>query len=1137
MSNWAPPPPAEIQRPSRDGCVMVGCGVAAAGTLVLGLAFLAGVWWLFRLNEEQRQARLGPPPPLVERTSQEFQTEVASGFRQEQVGVDAGTLKSIERFFREASRVRDKQVESREVRRLIDGRRALAEIERSPNCVKLLPADKTALRSAPFGHNPFSQAGPPLRIVHVELREQRQEAVVWGYFPDADGDPCPMRWWLVRGTGGWKLFNWEDSDSGRSEVDEIAVMMSLSYRAPQAWESYNKLAIESIAIGEGKRDYFEAKKWLESCDTSALDERVFDDGVMRVAFAHYHVGQYDRCLALCDLVKRPQIRPDVERTRTYCFQHQQRWQETAQAAERYERLIGPTPAVLTSLARSLAHLSRPQEAEQVWRRVLAVKPDDHDALAGWGEVLPESRKRELVERVSTLPNSQRHAQQLVQHFCAREDDATARLLADWLAKEAPDSLETLEAAAELKNFDEEHVAAAELYLAAHGKATSDEQRTSLQYSYLAAMAAADKQIEAHAKAPNRRAALEAYWWDYMDEGEYGLTRQHLRSIVQQHKKSDPQDPLAAEIEADLLARESRYAEAEQVLQGALAHLARQPDAERQESLKRALVDALLNQGKWTAAFAQRPKDFDIAAVTQQWLAAGRLAETKTLVEHFQRASPAEPSLYLCRAELLLAERKYAEAWNALPPTTLNAVPDHARAWRLNQLVGDLVIKDESSLPRFVARSPDNNQWDALAGNLHTRNRWETLAKAVEIWRNVFPAQPELLYWDAIVKSHAQDHAAVAALLAEPLASPATEQFDYRRRELHLLLVESLLALGKAEAAREHGQRVRKEEKHDDPLLLALLGAGDVAGLKQTAAAASAGQNQWYGPLPYHQPRFAPLLTEERFLPLRQSHPPAVEYGYLEERVTLLLAGPQPPSAAEVQQRLTAALPGASFKLLASAESSSPIQTLEARRGDDRWLINIGSQPYASRERLAELPIHEPPLREAVTAHRCWIEIGRDDDQKAAHRSLDALASALAPPPGSVVHLQSVSRLMLWDEALARRLEAAAADDELTDVGEPVYLYSENEEPSAVGRRAWREFQRKYRQRGANPKPFRVLLTLSLGEAREQLWFSLTRLEADNPWRPTIVGTAESNSLLHPSLKAGEPRQIERYRVLAIDPAE
>jgi len=1114
---------------------MFGCAVASAGGLVLMAAFVLGLWWLYQRIEEQRQARIGPPPPLAQLSDQEFQTEVAGGFRQSEVGVDAATFQSIERFFRETRRVAKMEAESPEVLKLIDGRRALAEIEGSPNCIKLPPADRNRLREAPYWNNPFNQSGSPFHIVHVALKENGQTAVVWGYFPDPNGDWRPMRWWLARTADHWRLFDWEDSGSGRSEAEEVAIMMSLTYRNPKAWEFYNNLAHEAQNVADNPYLVPDGRRRLNALDVKALDERLFDDGVMRVAFAWYHLRDYHRCLELCDLVKRPQIRPDVERTRTFCLEQLHRWEEAEQAAQRYETLIGRTPVVLSSRARALVHLSRPQDAERIWRQVLAMSPTEPDALDGLAKLLSDDRKQELVEHLRAVPDSEKHAQQLVKRLCDADDELGARTIADWLAKEAPDTRECLEAAADVKDFDEDFEAAAGLYLAAHAKATSDEDRSGLLHTYLAAMAAAGRQVEAHAQAHDKRAVLEAFWYDYLDDGVYELTREKLKLIVAQHKQRELEDPRLPEIEASLLSDEGRYAEAETILLAALAKLKQQPVADEEETLKSALEDALLCQGKWKEALAQRPTNYDLTAMTTRLLSLGRRKEASDLVDHVQRTKPAEPALHLCRTELLKADRKYADAWNALPPPGPMAANDPL-AWRLNHLVSDLVVKDETLLSSFARRAPDNTQWNALATAVHAHHRWDLLAKVVEMWRSAHPSQPELLYWDATVKAHAKDHAAVAALLVTPLADAAiTERLAYRRWELQLMLVESLLALGRSEEARQHGQHVLEQESNYEPLLLALLADVDVGAMEEIVGDTAAGPGQFSRPLPYHQPRFARLLSDERFLPLRRMHPPPVEYGFLDDRLTLLLAAAEPPSPAAVQERIAAALPGVKFESLKLSGSSPAIQTFRAHRGDERWLINIGTGSYVPPQRLAELGIDPSPLREATIAHRCWIEIGREDRRTTRSGSLAALAVQLQPPPGSAVYFESDSRLALWDESLARLLQSKSPDDDLTDVGETAYL-DPYDDVKAVGRRAWRAFERKYRQRESHEKPFRVQIELSLGAARERLWFTLARIEAPDQWRYTLVGTADSDSLLMPSLKAGEPRQIQRYQVLAVDPA-
>jgi hypothetical protein len=1124
MSHWEAPP-ASALRSNRDGCLIFVCGLGVAGMLVLALTIGVSVWWLYRKIEEEQQSR-HTLPPFGEMSDEEFQTEVARGFRQKAVGISSGTLRSIERFFREASGQRDKDKDSPVVRRLIDGERALEQIERSPNCVKLSRDDRTSLQEMPFPYNPFEQAGLPPRIVHVDLKQNRREAVVWGYSPDG----VPMRWWLIRAVEGWKLFDWEDSETGRRETEEIAIKYCMFYRREAAWDFFVALANESDGVCNNPYDA-DALRRLEAINVTALDERVFDDGVMRAAFAYYHRRNYRRCLELCDLVKRPRIRPDVERLRSFCLQQLERWEEAAQSAQHYEELLGPTPVVLAVRARALARLSRRAEAEGVWRRVLSVSPTDLEALAGWAEALPEDRKHELVGHLRAMPDFQRHAQKLVEQLCAAEDEVAARSVAEWLAKTAPDTRESLEAAADLKNFDEDFAAAGALYLASHAKATTDEDRSRLLYAYLEAMAAAGRQVEAHAQAPDKRAVLEALWWDYRDDGIYELTREKLKTIVAAHKQSDPEDRLLPEIEASLLSDEERHAESEKILLSGLASLKQQPDADREETLRYALVDSLLNQGKWQEALSQRPQEHSLIAITEQLIALDRLGDARAMVDHVQQESPADAALPLCRATLLRAEKKYAAAWNALPPPTATGQGDESPDWRLNQLVSDLVVMDETLLPGFVARKPGNREWDTLATGLKADDRWDTLFKVVELWRGMHPSEPDVLYWEAIVKSHAKDHTAVAALLTQPLAaSPSTEFPEYRRAELHLLLVESLLDLQRLAKARQHGQHVLQAEANSGPLLRALLAAGDVAAIEEVAAQGGDSYRSWSS-LPYHEPRFAALLADERFLPLRRNHPPPLEYEFFDDSVTLLLAQSEPLSPDVVQERIAAALPEATVRLLAIGGAFATIQTLEVLSGDERWLIHLGSEPYVSRTEVEELTI-APPLRQAAASHRTWIEIGRQGRPQATPVSAMALAAALKPPPGAAIYFGTANRLVLWDDALAKQLPAGASEDALEEMGEACYLEHHPSESHAVSGRDWRAFLRAYRQRSADSKPFRVKVEMALGSQREPLWIAVTGLEGTSPSR-AVIGTAENDSLLYPNLKAGEPRHIDRYRVRAV----
>jgi hypothetical protein len=87
-------------------------------------------------------------------------------------------------------------------------------------------------------------------------------------------------------------------------------------------------------------------------------------------------------------------------------------------------------------------------------------------------------------------------------------------------------------------------------------------------------------------------------------------------------------------------------------------------------------------------------------------------------------------------------------------------------------------------------------------------------------------------------------------------------------------------------------------------------------------------------------------------------------------------------------------------------------------------------------------------------------------------------------------------------------------------------------PSRLGERRGASFCNRI----GSEQPFRVQIEVTLGQARERLWLSVLRPAEEGPRSQGLIAAAETDSLLFPTLKAGEPREIYRYRVLAVDPA-
>jgi tetratricopeptide (TPR) repeat protein len=1095
--------------------------------LLLGGGMVFGVRWLVRFVEHQRVVREGPPPPLVEPTADEFHRRV-SGFRQKDVGVSPADLRSIERFFREAVAVRDLGEGEAPAQRLLDGDRFLQELDKSPSCPPLRIVDRRDLVTTLGGGNPFQFLSDGWRILHVELKGN--EAVVYLLTRYARGAYEPMRWWLVRrGSGPWRAFNWEETEMGRSQVEHVAINMGLVYHAASAWNQFSD-AIDAL----DRIDPYPSPPGKTAATLAELEQRSFHPHVqdfllIRLAQQRFFRREYHRCLAVCDRISRPEIRPVVYRLRAECLAELGRWQEALAAAEKYDKHLGCSPVVNDAAATALANLGRREEAAIWQKKSLALLPDNQEALRGLAQVLPDEDKSQLIEHVGKLPRARRVAVKLVEYLADWEEEESARALADWLAGQAPDSYEALAARGRIHELDEEHLEAAQCYRQALAKLPGSEQ-DDLTYRFLAAMCRAKKPLEAYEQSADKRSTLATMYGDYCNDMVMGLVRDNLFAIVERHKRNDPEDPQLPPIEAHLLSEAGRDREAEMILRAAAA---------KDPNLGHDLVRVLLDQGKWQEAYQARPPGFDLQAAISQLRYGGRLAEARAFFEHHRQQAPDDPSLGQIEIELLIEEGRFADAWLKLLPLLgresagQSPSPDQ---WLVQSLAVQLLASHPDLIDQLGALAVDDAWWSQVAARLDSEDQIGPLQKLTTAWRKKNPQSTLALRWAATGCVRAEDHASAAALLAPAFESSALPLHE--QAEIGPMLVRSLLNTGRLDEARRYAERLLAEQQYV-PLLLVHVQAGDVDGVRQVMDRAQRETNALERFASYHEEGLEPLLADPKYLAVRKAYPPRLSYGYVRHDVVILTKDPPNFPAEELNSRLAPVLPQVRVEALPELEGPPECRWFLAssrwsgsEAGENRWLIAVGHKPYLSAERLQQFRIADGAIGQALTQHGGWIGIGCLDAGRRSRRVLP-LAAALAPE-SALVHVQDAGRLAVADRTLLAHLRERNLPA-LKQTGVEAYLYRDEPESQAtqITRRQWRTFARTFRQRPVDGS-FRVQVRVFFGEASERLWFSVARLDGSDAFNCDVVGICQTSSRLDPHLRPGEPRRMGRYQVVRIE---
>lgn len=191
-------------------------------------------------------------------------------------------------------------------------------------------------------------------------------------------------------------------------------------------------------------------------------------------------------------------------------------------------------------------------------------------------------------------------------------------------------------------------------------------------------------------------------------------------------KADPESSAAMAGLAHLLTREKKYAEAEPLLQSALA---RDPDDPALNAQYAALLGAEGKPNQAVGALEKlhrlKPNDHDISRMLADgYAAAGDAQKADALYAELLAATPNDPDLESARGQVLIRERKYAEALNLLQ-NAVKTRQDDADAWggiafaaaKLHQ--PELTIQALAMRSKFAADSPATYFLRATANdNLH-----------------------------------------------------------------------------------------------------------------------------------------------------------------------------------------------------------------------------------------------------------------------------------------------------------------------------------------------------------------------------------------------------------------------------------
>ncbi|MHC4402908.1 MAG: tetratricopeptide repeat protein, partial [Planctomycetota bacterium] len=759
MSNWnAPPPrPDDPIRPEDRGGLRFA--LLLSGAVVLGLLFLGGVFlWLVRATGGRT-----PPGGLWDESLDEKYAEVSAAFNREPLGADEVRLGPIRSLFDgivAATGTLDHAafVEHVEVERFF------VEMQRSGAMQPPSPYERSgALRwvrqwlSVPMEWDRYD-------LVHVELHANGEEAEVYGYFWCGPVTEWKVRWWLVRGSQGWKAYDWDILEYGLRASKEEALCYEYQ-EDPQLARYFQVgelLATADALIDEG--GFEEAASHLRRAESLVVLPELKNDASLQIANAWMRCGRTEEALAAYGRVTEPEASPGTLLGLAICHRNLGRRTTALELASRYEALLGSGPDVNRIKGNLLMAMGRLDEAAAEFRKSLKVDRNNLEVLKSLAGSLGDDEKDVVAECIACTDDPRGTAESLAESFEVHDVVAGVEAMGRLLAKIAPGTATAAYVAGLAEEIEGNFAQAARRFHTALTDETDADKREQYLGRYLSAMVSAGRCVEGYLSAPEPTAAFRhIVEWHGPPDDE--ISEETLAALLKEHEKKQPEDPRIHYCRGMMLAGEKNYDEAQAEF---AAGMAKTDDEDLLQSLRYQRIWAMYHAGRTLEAYGTiEPADEtfrDLAEYYEFDSSPGRIAELESLVKAHRARCPDDPWLDYYAAVVEQQAKQFELADRLLARGCQRVTEEYEKSTFRDRRL-DLRIETGEFLTALEEVAPAEETFAYLARHFAAHSRWPQLESLIERYGQIDATSPTLRYWKAALLWQKDDYEGIVRLLS------------------------------------------------------------------------------------------------------------------------------------------------------------------------------------------------------------------------------------------------------------------------------------------------------------------------------------------------------------------------------------
>ena len=497
-----------------------------------------------------------------------------------------------------------------------------------------------------------------------------------------------MRWWMHKSGGLWRVYDFDDVDTGVRYLVTIADAFHAGELSSSVMDVMGKFP--AIRKSIEARDFYKAREQLKAIEAVSLPPRL--DGIrwLLKGVVALRLMEYKDALKACEAAQSfNSDMPVLDEIRTQAYVGLKEYDKALAAAERFETQMGHEAVISLYKGLALQGKKRLEEAAAAFRAALEDNPDLIDPMWGLCQVLPAGKKAELSEYMRQTPHPKQMFAELAAKAVRVDDAETLEALLDGYRKAGAkgDPLADYYAA-EIKKIRGDDAGAATLLqplLAGVG----DADRYVFYRQYVVTSLKAGDALATYAECPNRTLGFSLIAPELLAKRKFAA----LDALLARHAREVPGDLEIYRVRARRYEAEDNYVPADKAYAEGMAACSTEKE---RATFRWRWVDLRYRHGDVLGAYRDIGPDAEVFEQLAWRLRTDKKADLLAqLINVYTPGHERETRLSFWRAQLQFLRKDYAACIQAVQEAKGPLMEDRQYAYSTTDIYVRALIRTES----------------------------------------------------------------------------------------------------------------------------------------------------------------------------------------------------------------------------------------------------------------------------------------------------------------------------------------------------------------------------------------------------------------------------------------------------------